>query len=88
MTREILTQICSLLEEVISNQLDPDAAIRAWPHVDASKTPEVRWAWEQLQHYAIDADIRARDAEYARAQEEKLRRCCDAIAALITLTRN
>lgn len=83
MTQRIVTQIHSILEEVLSGKLDPDDAITAWPSVDDEGIPELRRAWEQLQHFAIDSDIRARDEEFAHAQREKLGRCLDDLAALL-----
>ena len=58
---------------VARGDLDAKHALDKWPgNIDTEKDRLIRSAWHDLSQYYADADIRARDTEYAEDQKEML----------------
>ena len=67
-----LTEIVDLLEDFIEGRLGVDTAIERWPNIDDEDNDLIKEAWHQLYHFKIDADVVARDLQYADAQRKRL----------------
>jgi len=61
----------ALLGDVVNDRLDATEALKAWPEV-TQEDPLLQLAWHDLSHFAVDADIRARDPKYAEYQRDLL----------------
>jgi hypothetical protein len=60
-----------LLSRVLSGGLRPEEAEAHWPGNEADD-PSLHAAMHALQHYRVDADIRAKDRRYAALQTAEL----------------
>ena len=61
-----------ILENVLAGDMSADDALIAWPSVEDELDEVLIGAWHELTHYAADADIRAKDQEYAEYQRNRL----------------
>lgn len=61
-----------LVNEVLGGTLDAEEALDQWPSGECASETESMLK-HQLQHYAADADIRAKDATYTKYQEGVIR---------------
>ncbi len=67
-------QICQLIEDVISGKVSDVEFRQISRELHDGASREAMDAWHTASHYLDDADIRERDADYAREQIECLRR--------------
>lgn len=80
-------EVITLLEGVVDESFDADAAIARWPNFDGfeinRKTTKIlNHAWEQLNHYIHDEDIRDREPKYGERQRQRLSRKVEELKAL------
>ena len=64
--------VLRILENVLAGDMSADDALIAWPSVEDELDEVLIGAWHELTHYAADADIRAKDLEYAEYQRNRL----------------
>lgn len=62
-----------ILEKVLAGDMSADDALIEWSDIDDESNEIMIGAWHELTHYAADADIRAKDTEYAEYQREQLK---------------
>jgi hypothetical protein len=66
-SHEPVAVAADLLERVARGEMEPSAALKEWPgNPEADALLDA--SWHDLSHFAIDADIRAKDPQYARYQ--------------------
>jgi len=61
----------SLLEDVVNGRHSATDALAQWPDVTQGDSL-LQLSWHDLSHFAVDADIRARDPKYAKYQRDLL----------------
>ena len=69
---EMLTVAANILEECARETMSASDGLRKWPVHTKSSLPELDQGLHSLIHFQSDADIRARDEEYAEYQRENL----------------
>ena len=62
----------SILERVLSDEISANEALAEWPSIDEETVDLIAKAWHELTQFAADADLRARDSEYAQYQRDQL----------------
>lgn len=71
----------SLLKAVLYENLSAEDALAKWPTVEKTSSKAMKNSYHQLYHYLADADIRAKEPEYAKYQRTGLQRCLDDLLA-------
>ena len=65
-------RICKLIDEFLEGRVDAVEFWRRSKEIDGA-SPSAAQVWHQASHYVDDADIRERDANYARDTADRLR---------------
>jgi hypothetical protein len=73
MRADLVRRAVELVEQAASGEIDASQALASWPCSVDECDDLVATAWHELSHFDTDADIRAREPEYAELGKRTLR---------------